>query len=135
MQVDRDAELFHPRPERFHLRFVEILRRVLPEVGEAVDQGTDEAQVPDGPLEFVSALLRIVQRDGSERPQPVRVFGDKVSAAWSFILRASSADRPASGAISGPGGDGDKIMMPIPLRSISATRRSMSCAPRTTPAR
>ncbi len=61
MQVDRDAELFHARPERFHLRFVEVQRGVLvPDVAEAVNQGTDEAQVPDSPFEFVSALLRIL---------------------------------------------------------------------------
>ena len=79
VEVDRDVELGDRRPEVPVARIVEVDDRVLVvDLGEAVDEGTDEAEVADRAGELLRRGVRILHGKSGERGEALGVDRDLV---------------------------------------------------------
>lgn len=127
MEIDRDVQFGDLGPQRSVGRVIQVAPGLaVPDVGIAVDQRADRAEVTDRAFQFGGCLAGVLGGQAREHRQPVREFvhvggaNCVVGVARDPDSRLSVQDRLHAGEVS------DKIARSIPVLSISAIRSSTS---------
>jgi hypothetical protein len=121
VDVERDVKVLQGFPEPGVLRLVQVMaQRVI------VDQGSAQAEL-DGAAQLGGGLGRVLQRDGGQSGEPLRVLL-RMPARKSLAVRASATATSGSGCTWMPGLVSDSTCMSAPLRSMSGSRYSVKSA-------
>jgi len=121
VDVERDVKVLQGFPEPGVLRLVQVMaQRVI------VDQGSAQAEL-DGAAQLGGGLGRVMQRDGGQSGEPLRVLL-RMPARKSLAVRASATATSGSGCTWMPGLVSDSTCMSTPFRSMSGNRYSVKSA-------
>ena len=79
MQVQRNVELFHLRPERQIARIIQIHNSIgISDLRVTIHHGSFEAEFPDTPRQLGYRSVRVLHRQRRKTSETIRAFRDEV---------------------------------------------------------